>query len=270
MNTSEELASISSDNKTKFQRWLFFAALVVLIALSAWFALRADDGGLQGFVEWASWDSTNNGDAVREMATGAFAGGIIGMVILLFEQLRDDQRLTLEKTRAIRLRVREEAADDKRQLVLAVVNDLGPTIETFVGHASHWSNIDLTSRPAGPCHEFQEIRASVPTSISRCRRLVDLIDDEVVDKCFKGFCKEFSQFKSQTFTNPEWPWELTEAVTMQTDEQVRGRLDHEPQEVTWVRGDPEKVEVLAQQVVSALDSLVSCAGDASLPELETD
>lgn len=39
-------------------------------------------------------------DAVREMATGAFSGGIIGWIILLYEQMRENERedKQLEKT----------------------------------------------------------------------------------------------------------------------------------------------------------------------------
>lgn len=239
---------------------LFWAALVCLVVISMWFAIRADDLSLQwdwlpdGISRWSMTDK----DAVREMATGAFGGGIVGAVILAYEQLRDDQREGRADRRAGQIRGVEEAAENKRLLTTVVVNELAPAIENFVNHASDWTSIN------GPCPDFQETRSGIPSSISQCTRLVQLVDDQTATSCFEAFCAAFRTFKDNVFESSELPWHIN--PSMQVD---RTLTDSEGNVHKWTIANASAIEDEADSVHMALDTLFNCALSVELPEIET-
>lgn len=69
------LITIIQDEYSKLRRKRFWNSLFLLLGISFIIAI-----------------SFSNNDAIREMATGAFSGGIIGLIILWYEQIREDER----------------------------------------------------------------------------------------------------------------------------------------------------------------------------------
>jgi len=102
----------------------------------------------------AIWADKNEMEAIREMATGAFGGAIIGALILFYEQRREEWREINQDARdeaqAARIQLFHHKEADIRSLADFMLKEFHPFYHNFFNHITH------TGRGRG-CEKFKEL-----------------------------------------------------------------------------------------------------------------
>jgi len=155
-------------SKLKHKR--FWSVVISLIFLSGIIAV-ANDGKPD-----SAW---------REMAAGAFSGGIIGLIILWYEQLRESEREKAQVQRDIeqakRLQNEIDSATNIRYFADQLLTVLIPTYEKTIEEVNNSASIRITYGPfAG---------RAIPDMISKGSVLVERINDYQLTEKWEKFDK---------------------------------------------------------------------------------
>lgn len=117
-------------------------------------------------------------DAIREMATSAFGGGIIGSVILFYEQFREERREKLQNERDIeqaeRLQKGSDRGADLRSAADILLKELKPTYDKYFTHALH--------KDRAYCPEFREVHNELMPLLDTCEFYVMRTNDELLNQ----------------------------------------------------------------------------------------
>lgn len=147
---------------------VFWLVVITIIFLSAIVALLFDGKA----------DS-----AWREMAAGAFSGGIIGAIILWYEQLRETEREKIQLQRDIdqarRLQNEIDNSTNIRSLADKLLYEIIPTYQETISEVSPGDGILVFYGP--------ETGMKILYANSTCLTLVKRIDDSLLTKKWKDF-----------------------------------------------------------------------------------
>lgn len=131
-------------------------------------------------------------DAIREMATSAFGGAIIGGLILFYEQFREERRELLQYERDIaqakRLQDGANRGADIRSAADTLLKELKPLYNKYFAHVFHGA-INLNKQRMD-CKDYNEIRLDLLPLVNRCRYLVQRVNDEKLSGHWEIFEKD--------------------------------------------------------------------------------
>lgn len=149
----------------KFKRTLntlWWLLVIAVCVVSAWVAVCAGD----------------THSAIREMATSAFGGAIVGALILAYEQFREEQREQIQWNRDVRQaqRLRSDAnyEADVRSLADILLKELKPNYDTYFWHFTHSGNRAGVKH----CDQFKEVQYTFVPLKQTCRYYVDRVENE--------------------------------------------------------------------------------------------
>ena len=115
--------------KILLKYWPWSVSIAVVIVVAVMVALNAKN------------------DQVKDMATSAFGGAIVGALIVFYEQIREDQRETIqfERDRQLAYRIRQDAnrESDLRQLADYLLVDAWPALNQLVSRYHYSYDADL-------------------------------------------------------------------------------------------------------------------------------
>lgn len=120
-----------------------------------------------------------NNNSIRDMATGAFSGAVIGGVLFMYEQVREEERdeKQWERDRAQAKRLRDDANRDADLSTFAnlLLNDIQPTYNKFFNHYRH------------TCDSWKEVKDDWRPLIKRGGYLVKRIEDDYLVNLYEDF-----------------------------------------------------------------------------------
>lgn len=159
---------MSSKNKNVIS-YLWWILILGLCTLSAFIA-----------VIWSE------NEAIREMATSAFGGGIIGCVILFYEQFREERREELQNERDIKQADRLQKAADKgtdiRSTADILLKELKPIYDQYFIHILH--------KGKNYCPDFGEVHNELLPRLDTCKHYVYRTKDRTLIEKWKKLDSE--------------------------------------------------------------------------------
>ena len=152
------------------------------------------------------------------MATSAFGGGIIGSVILFYEQFREERREELQNERDIKQADRLQKAADKgtdiRSTADILLKELKPIYDHYFIHILH--------KGKNYCPDFREVHNGLLPLLDTCKYYVYRTKDETLIEKWGKLDKEVRSrrdFLLEQKNKPEedYDLELQELIKKTTD-----------------------------------------------------
>ena len=118
----------------------------------------------------------NEVDWVREISTGAFSGAVIGLIILIYEQQKEDRRETVqwERDRKLAKRIRDDA-------------NLESDIRTLADYALLTYQPILTEIPTVRTVKYSELKLNLRLHNSAMNKFVTRTKTEPIQTKYKAF-----------------------------------------------------------------------------------